>query len=262
MLLQEIEKAIRDGVLNFAVVGCNRSGTGVIQAMLQTFPGVVCHQNLFHPDTKIRKKCYMSYFSDKNYFKYNETNPTQFLSHQIFDHRKYNEKCVGVRITYDVMLHLDLFDYFNYRYLEGDFCLIHVIRNPIACYVSELQAQATGRYCLLTTENYHNKKPTPVLVDIDHLVSYIKKYESAIGKVDNCCHDRINIKYYDILFNFQNVVRRIVHFLELPDILTPVRCPFQRLPNWPMRYRIANYGFVEKYIPSGFKHYLTDPEFV
>ena len=263
MIFTEIEQSIERGVLNFVVTGAVRSGTGVIQSTLNSLPQVVCHADLFHPDKKIRKNCYLKYFSDDDYFIYNVTNPAQFLSHKVFDHPKYNELKVGVRILYDAVLRLDLFDYFEERCREGDFCLIHVIRNPVASLVSHIQAQKTNKFFTEKNKDHaDSKKPFPVFLNEEELIDFIKNYESALGKILNCCDDQLVIHYKDILFDFQTTIRKVMCFLELPDPLFPVQCPIKRLPNLPIRDRIANFNILRKNLPYTYRRYLEAEDLV
>src|SRR5262245_34441108 len=149
--------------LNFVIAGEHRSGVAVAQTALDCTPGVVCHGDLLFDEhggpeeqEAVRRDAHESYFGRPadpeaatrapEWFsaRYEHPNPCRYLTDQVFDHPCGGEDHVGVRLLYPQIVKYDLFDYLEGRYREGDFCLVHVLRNPLACLISLKQARQSG----------------------------------------------------------------------------------------------------------------------
>lgn len=241
--------------LNFVVVGNVRSGTSVVQTSINNRPAAVCHANLFHDDEAVRQKAHESYFGKCNgpepeWYIPGMVSPWQYISHQVFDNPRKKERATGLRITYPSILRLELFSFFQEKYIEGDFCIVHVERNPVACLISQKQAQASGIWSL-NPDKPANRVPMPLSLDPEELVPFCRSHLSLSRKIRNACPDSLRIEYADLHFHYQAVMRKVWDFLELdPDSDEPAKAGCARLRNNTVRDRIMNYEQLRRSVPS------------
>lgn len=244
-------------LLNFIVIGEVRSGTSIVQSSLCNRAGVICHANLMHPEEKIRKSAHEAYFGlSKNscdvpeWFVEQEISPWQYINHTILDNPKRGETAIGFRLMYPEIHKWELFDLFEMRCREGDFCLIHLLRNPIACFVSLKQAQRSGIWSCDLKDTYELRCPGPIFINPDELVSFCRTHLSIRSKIRASCNDCLEISYRDLFINYQSIMYKVFDFLELPENEEPAVPSCRRLRNRLLRKRITNLDNVWKDLPS------------
>lgn len=254
---------VETSVVNFVVAGEVRSGSAIVQSTIDSLPNAVCHANLFHADESIRRACHEDYFGPSRdpkklpeWFVFGETNPYQYVNHRVLDNPLNNERAVGLRITYDMIRRYELYDLFHERWMEGDFCLIHVVRNPVACFVSLKQAEKTGIWRRGLNDGPSSYLPMAVSVDPEELTTFVRNWISVHGKIEASCEDRLVIRYKELFLNFQKTIRRVIDFLELPDPLMPVAPTTKRLRNNCMRARISNFSRLRFEVPPDVRAFI------
>jgi len=231
--------------LNFVVTGQVRCGASVVQTSVNTHPEATCHGDLLHHDDATRKKTHETYFGPPTAawpeHCDHESNPEQYLSTQIFDNPLKGERVIGTKILLPHICRLDLWEYLGDRCRDGDFCLILVRRNPLACYVSCKQAQQSGIYHRAINDHLRMDCPSPVDIDADELVRFVRSHRAAEERIRAFCDDRLEIDYREIFLDYHRVMEEIFRFLELPPYphVTP---GVRRLKNLDMRQRIANFA--------------------
>jgi len=256
-------RCVETSLVNFVVVGEVRSGSAVVQGTIDSLPGAVCHANLFHHDEEVRRACHEAYFGPSRdprklpeWYVPGDTNPYQYINHRVLDNPLNDERAVGLRITYDVVRRFELYDLFHERWVEGDFCLIHVVRNPVACFVSQKQAEKTGVWGRGLNDEPSSYIPMSVNIDPEELTTFVRNWVSTSGKIDSSCEDRLVVRYKDLFLNFQRVMRKIIDFVELPDPLTPISPPSRRLRNKSMRERISNFARLRFEVPADVRNFI------
>lgn len=241
--------------LNFILTGQIRSGTSIVQGAINNANGAVCHANLLHPDASLRRACHEDYFGAEPdgavaWFEPIVTgcSAPHYLSHSVFDQPRCGERAIGVRLPYPQLRDLDLYDYLRERYRDGDFCLVHVTRNPIACFVSLKQAERWRRWQVLCNAPAPPLPPLPVRVDVDELLAFVREHEMVAGKIQNSCRDYLELRYGDLYRNYVGSMRKLRDFLELmwPEIPSPrsqrpqpPRFFGMRATNWPELTRVS-----------------------
>lgn len=251
-------------LLNFVVVGQVRSGSAIVQSSLDNLSAVTCHNDLFHSDAKVRQRTHERYFGPASspdlptwYMPGGETNPFQYLSRQVFDQNKHAESAIGVRLTYDQINAFQFYDLLHERCMEGDFCLIHVRRNPVSCFVSQQQAKESGLYAVDINDRTPRTPPAPLTVNLPELVAFVRQHEAIAGKIDACCDDTLDITYRELSRNLNNTMRRTLDFLE-QSTTEPMTPASRRLPNHEMAKRIANLDELRRKAPADVREFLLD----
>ena len=252
--------------LNFVVTGELRSGTAVIQSTLDALVDVACYGNLLNVVPEIAEEEHSIHFGKTakthgviDYYWHKITNPYQYLD-AVFHRTKTLEKAaIGVRVTYDVVSSMQLYDLFRQRTNAGDFCLIHVVRNPIACFVSLKQAQVSGVCFQSTTQLVDSPIPPAVIIDVEELVEFVRTWVSTYAKVKASCvapDSYLEIPYRDVVLNFQSTMHRVTRFLERPDRVLPIRPATRRLRNRTLRKRIQSFALLRLSLPNDVKEFL------
>lgn len=252
--------------LNFVVTGEIRSGTSVVQTALDAHSCVVCHGNLLHSDENVCRAAHESYFGPGSASPADarvdwftaDTNAYQYLTHSVFDRALRGESACGVRILYDRVRALDLFDLLDDRCREGDFCLIHVRRNPAACYVSLRQALASGVWSLPRAGRPRQTvPPSPVLLDSREMTEFVRESLATAVKIARACSDVLEVKYEDLVFDYRATMTAVLDFLEVPVVPLPLPA-HRRLPNRIMSDRVVGLADLTRRLPSDVRSLLED----
>jgi hypothetical protein len=254
-------------VLNFVVVGQIRAGSAVVQSALNTRSDVACHADLFHADEATRRAAHEGYFGpcptpDKlpEWYVRGLVNPWQYVSRGVFDRPLKGEQAVGIHLLYPAVAELELYSLFEEKHEEGDFCVVHVHRNPVACLASLRQAERSKVWRLAPGDPEQPHGPPPVSLDPRELTDFCRAHIALREKVRRSCPDALDVHYRDLFVHFQPVMRAVWDFLELPDLSdTPARHGSRRLKNRAIRDRIFNLDLVRKEVPSDVRE-LIDAE--
>lgn len=256
-------------ILNFAVVGDFRSGASVVQSSLDQTGGVVCHGSIMFSDygsddeqNSVRRAAHEAYFGkcrDPKKFKEwfsSSSNPYQYLTDRVFDNPMAGETRIGVRLSYGLVQRFELYELLEQRWREGDFCLIHVLRNPISCMVSARQAAKAGEwYSKEDRRQLGSPAPLAVNLQADEVVEYVRRQEAVRRKIKDSCRDALEIPYNRLVYRFDEAMGDVFEFLELPG-QRPHRPAFRRLPNRDMQSRISNYYSLKASLPTDVRRVL------
>jgi hypothetical protein len=242
--------------LNFMVAGNNHSGYGLLQSALAAHPSIICHGDILHEDDKVRRKEHEAYFGPSgkvaDHFVPTHLSLEQYLNNKIFDNTLYGEKAVGVKINYRSMLQYDLWEYIDQKYRCGDFCILHVVRNPVACYISWKQRQGHEGLAAQAAVN------APMYVDPCDLTAFVRDHVSAMLKINKLCPDRVVVPYHELLLNFRQILERIFEFIELD--FNPVCIPNRRrVHHKDIKARIANWFQVREAVPPDVLEFVDCP---
>lgn len=249
-------------VLNFVVVGQVRSGSAVVQSALNNLNAVTCHNDLFHASPAVRRQAHEQYFGPApskdlpTWWMPDIMSPCQYLTRQVFDQNMQSEQAIGVRLTYDQLDRFQFYDLIRDRCMEGDFCLVHVRRNPVSCFVSQKQAQDNGCFAVDLNHRGNLSVPQPVLVDPQELTQFVRKHEAIAGKVAAHCDDTLEIDYRELARNYSNTLKRTLDFIEQPTRTVP-QPHYKRLPNNDMVKRIANFDELRQKVPADIREFLV-----
>lgn len=250
--------------LNFVVTGGLRSGAGLVGATLSNRSEVACHFNLLAHDDRWtaeetdtrRRTAHENYFGPgpdwpPAWFSAElPVSPHQYLAHTVFDNPLRGETACGVHLPYPDVCRWELHDLFAEKCREGDFCLIHVVRNPVAAYISLVQAERSGLWTRSGNTARQVMLPPTMTVDPDALAAFCRNHATVKARVAAACaDDTLVIDYAALCFDFQGQMRRVFDFLELADRPDPARPGTRRLLNRQVRDRVANWAAVRATVP-------------
>ena len=204
-------------ILNFMVVGNHHSGHDLLQASLAAHPTMMCHGDVLHEDEKVRKQEHEDYFGPSgrmpDWYLPRVISVEHYLNNKIFDNNLFREKAIGVKISYHNLVESDLWEYADQQCRRGDFCILHVTRNPIACYVDYKSSQ-----CQSVVKSVSVKIRNPGSIHVDHkeLTEFVRDHLANELKVNRLCGDRAVIPYHELLLDFKKILQNTLRFLELP----------------------------------------------
>lgn len=252
------------GILNFVVTGQVRCGASVIQSSVNSHPKAVCHTDLLHPEAKQRKEAHEGYFGEQaigdipDWWSPLLISPEQYLTTRVFDKPKFGEQAIGLKLLYPEMRRHELWDYFENWCRVGDFCLIHVTRNPLACYVSMKQAEKSGVWHCDVNQGT-TVVPPPVYVEVEELIWFCRWHAASQNKVRAIFKDRLEITYKELFLNYRHVMTEVFRFLEL-DAYPAVTPGVRRLKNRGIRDRVLNYTEARLDSPADIKPFFDAPD--
>lgn len=254
--------------LNFVCVGQMRSGTSVVQSSISDHSQAVCHANLFNADNKVRMAAHQSYYDlSKNserlpdWFVPGLISPQQYIMHTIFDNPLHGESAIGFRIHYPQVMEWDMFEIFDQCCRGGDFGLVHVLRNPVSCFISYKQAMASKLWTVKTDESLPQGRPAPLLIDVPELTEFVRTHESICRKLKAACDDILEVSYKSLLLDYARTMRQVFGYLHLPEDVI-VHSAYRRLRNKPMQQRVFNFDNLRKSVPRDVREHLDAEDLV
>jgi hypothetical protein len=202
--------------LNFIVTGNRQAGCRFLQELLNKSDKIVCHADLLHEDEPTRKAAHYAYFGDSgkiitHYASYH-ISVEQYLNNKVFDNMKNDEQIVGIKLNYPTISNNDLFEYLDQKTRSGDFCAIHIVRNPVSCYIN-YRLKTSSEDSEIATVNYNKNK---LYVDTTDLIEFVRMHEATKAKINRFCTDRLVLTYAELLFNLRQVLEGVFEFLEIP----------------------------------------------
>ena len=244
-------------IINFMVLGNQHSGYGLLQSSLAAHPDIVCHGDLLHDDEKIRKIEHSMYFgtADKvtDHFDPSHLSVEQYFNNKIFDNIFHGEKAVGAKVSYDHLRRYDLWEYIDQRCRQGDFCLVHVVRNPISCYVAWKQQHVLSR-----VESGSRERLPAIWVDAAELTQFVREHAATAAKINRLCPDRAIIPYHELILDFRGVLEKLLEFLELK--FSSVCLPNQKRAQCKdIRSRVTNWTDLKNTVPRDVLEYADSP---
>ena len=191
-------------------------------------------------------------------------NAYRFLCGSVFDRPRRGEQAVGVRLPYPALARYDLFDLLEERTREGDFCVVAVARNPVACLVSLKQAAHSGVWAEGPNAPRRELSPMPVRLDPQELTRFCRQYDAVTGKVRRAAavapDAYLEVAYRDLVFDYRRQVERVLEFLELPQQVAPTP-GIRRLKNETFERRVTNLVEVRAAVPSDVRAHLDAEPF-
>jgi hypothetical protein len=243
---------------NFVLTGSRRSGVGAVLAGLRTRTDVVCHAEILAPDALTRERAHTAYFGEvtrlikgTEWCDFRTMGPWQYLHKTVFGNPKRGELAVGCYVSYEMTDQSELYDLYQQCYREGNFSVVHVLRSPVACYISQKQVeQGTQRPGM----------PYRVELELPELVSYWRDQLRIRSKIMETCADRMHITYREVLEAYQQTMAELFDFVELPGSPQLVRHDYQRKRNRLMHDRIGNWEIVKR-LPLEIQRHIDSADF-
>lgn len=243
--------------LNFMVAGNAECGHDLLQASLSAHPEIICHGDVLHKAEALRKTEHEEYFGASgrvpDWYVPSYLSMEQYLTNKIFDNTLYEEQAVGVKVEYQHFIDQDLWDYTIRKCRQGDFCLVHVQRNPVACFVDYMRSGAWP----------HNLGPlrvsqNSVRVDPELLTTFVRNHLSTALKVDGLCEDRVVVNYHELILDFRGTIEKLFKYLDIPysSACTPNLKVIRRRD---VRSAVSNWEQLQRELPSDVREHLESP---
>ena len=164
----------------------------------------------------------------------------QFITHCLIDKTEKGEIVTLLPISYSVLQKADLWDYLATAYLAGDFCMLHVHRNPIECFIIK--------------EKHKRDQQCPELqrrrieLDVERLTKFVRNSLANEAKLERVMYDRADLEYMELVSRSKATLKEIQKYLSLSSIpglglLTDLS---QR--KLPLRY-VSNRYMLEQELP-------------
>jgi len=233
--------------LNFMVAGNQQCGYGLLQASLAAHPEIVCHGDVLHAEEAVRKREHEEYFGDSgkvpDWYVPSYLSMEQYLNNKIFDNTLFEEKAVGVKVGYTQFIEQDLWDYTIGKCRQGDFCLVHVHRNPVACFVDLMRSSDWDASDELPISQHS------VSVNSRALTDFVREHLAASLKIDRLCDDRAVIPYHELILDFRGTIEKLFKYLGIRYSSACIP-NLRRVRQRDVRSAIRNWSQVLKEVPS------------
>ena len=256
---------------NFLVVGQERSGSAALASSLCGLPGTHVHVGLLDRDEAVRRHAAERYFdidpeeaaaaaanpaADPPWFRDGVTNPYHYLLATVFDRPRRGEVRIGVRADYGFTRSYQISDTVEELYRRGDFCVVHVHRNPVACLASLKQAEKFARWGRLSSQRDDADAPPAVRLDPGELTRFVRDHYAEERRLAAACPDAIHVQYRDLCLDFDHQVRRVAAYVEAPCERVALPC-VRRMRNRPVADRVYNFADLLTQVPSDVRAAMT-----
>ncbi len=255
--------------LNFLLIGECRSAASAVVDLLNNHGAAVCHAGLFAPTALQRRQAHEGYFGpsptrrpawfcagERELEGGRHSNPWEYLDGVLATTRE-GERAVGLHLDYDTVARHQLYEFIAALTARGDFCVVHLVRNPVACLVSRQQAQDSNYWVSYRGESLRYT-PLAVSLPADQVFDFAERSCVVRDKVAAAASDAVEVHYQDLVGHFDRVAGRLFQFLELPPA-RPV-CRTRRLVPLPLRRRLLNFEGLARKAPSSQRHWFDDKE--
>ena len=254
-------------VLNFVLTGQAGGGASILRDAIAIHPAVVCHGNLLDHDDAIRRVRHEEYFGPSgntpDWLVNGHISGEQYITNKIFDNPLHGEKAIGLIVAYSHMYAYDLWDYFENWCRRGDFCLIQVKRNPVACFVSLKDCDprdvwGTRPDAFRAGAKKIESAISPLQIDIDDLVWFVRQQAAADEKIARLCDDRLEIEYSEIILNYAAVMEEVLAFLGLPGRI--VKPPESLVEHKKQSCKMVKWSHLQDRVPADIRKYFDCEE--
>ena len=272
--------------LNTIITGQICCGDKYLSAILCDHPEITCHSVLLDADDAVRRYYHEAYFGDAgntpDWLVEGHISGEQYLTNKIFDNPLKSEEVIGVSVLYPHLYARDLWDYFSSWCRAGDFCVIQLKRNPVACFASlkmwESEGNSLAKPSITKFDRGYTEilgypsplpvgfyeRASPLQLNHEELYTFIRAHAAADLKVEAMCTDRLEMTYEELILDFPAVCSHIFSFLDRECIPKKVMKHWSSLLNLrnskvPLREVVANWSSICERAPTDIKPYL-DPE--
>lgn len=247
--------------LNFIVTGNRQTGCRFLQELLAKSDKIASHIDLLHEDEEVRKVAHQAYYGNTgkvitHYVTY-QISVEQYLNNKVFDNARNNEQIVGIKLNYPTICNNQLWDYLDQKTRKGDFCAIHIVRNPVACYINH-RLKNPILYEESLTLNYDKNK---IYIDPNDLIEFVRQHEAAKAKINQFCTDRLVLTYSELLFNLKQVLESVFEFLETsfdPAVIPSDKTYQHKEP----RSQVLNWSQLKANLPGDILPFLLCDELI
>ncbi|MCB2082181.1 MAG: sulfotransferase, partial [Rickettsiales bacterium] len=245
----------------FILLGAPRTGSSMLEMLLQQHPGITMYKELFHPELPQRSNVhFFKNHEGKKTFYDGTGSPLDFLKENVWNHALHPEgQAVGFKLFYhhcrtpeEQGLWQSLADMPELR-------VIHLVRNnPFHSLVSLKVAQKTNQWILVGGNQ--QKEFEPLSIDVttcekffDEFTQQRKKAEQLFAKKDTITVD------YDAELAARPIAtaQELFRFLGLPEF-TPKLVTMKQVKK-PYTSIISNYHILKQYFAdSPYAGYFTE----
>lgn len=245
-----------ENLLNFVIVGNEFSGHRLVFDALNKHPEISCHADLLATDPAVRQESHEKYFgtTDKvpDWFQPHLLSAEQYLNNKVFDNNIVQENAIGVLLSYSDFSKYDIWDFVNQKCRLGDFCVIHVMRNPVACYVDLMTR--LGNSC-----NPETNRLKKVSLNPKSLTSFVSTHVADSMKINRICDDIGIIPYHELVLDYSVTITSIINFLGLASHDSCIDgSPYGEFDS--VRGRIANDAFLKEKLPLDILDYYNSSD--
>lgn len=218
-------------MIRFVLIGYCCAGTGRLATAMERWMPTRVFRDLLDRDPKIAKWAYESYFGQcvdsetaPEYYREPLSNPARFVWELLYSKTPYHD-CCGLRLFYDDVARLDLFDFLEDLIRKYGLKVLHVRRNPMVCLAARRQRTPT-------------QPATSVWLDQETLADDLIQFAATSGKISKLAVQTVS--YKDLMLYPDRTLRKIATALGLPATRRYMSFTKDRPKQLPFRTRIAN----------------------
>ena len=240
----------------FVIISQLRTGSMLVKEMLHAHPQAMCFNEIFQEKQERRLRWHRHHFHDDDCFRspvdrHGYGDPVDYLRLKLWPVGE-GVPALGFKLLYSQAKRWRIWEYLQESH---DIRIIHIVRNPIASYVSLCEARATN----IWHSYFDNRDPLiPLLprhLEPSDLLSFIDETLSGRITVSGMPNRNFLVRYGDLLRDLERTIAKVYRFLGLR--YKRVRIPMAKTRTATIEQRIANLDQICAYLPLKYRH-LTD----
>lgn len=245
--------------IRFVIISQVRTGSMLIKEMLNAHTRAMCLNEIFQEKHERRLRWHRHHFHDDHCFLslveghgYND--PADYLRFKLWPLGE-GVHALGFKLLYSQATRWRLWEYLQ-QYT--DIGVIHIIRNPIASFVSLCEARATNLWHSYTDKRIRVVPLSPRHLEPSDVLSFIEETMRGRTMVAGLPNRKFLIRYGDLLRNLDRTIAKVYRTVDLR--YEQVEVPMMKTRTATVEQRIANLHQVCAHLPRKYRHLADGTE--
>jgi hypothetical protein len=229
------------------IIGTERRGTNFLRGSINDHPDIKCVSALLAGREEIRKINHQNYFEDDGWLKnLTHEESIKYMEERVWD----QDERFGFKILFWQMDECKIWDYLS----KKDFYCILALRNPIATYISFLQASIIDSWSL--SDGQEQTKTPKVEIDVESFYLYLNRIVAWESRAINTFKNIHMVHYKDMVMDYNNTMDGVFEYLGISQ-----HNPTQHLKkqnSWDFKERVFKFDEFSRELKKQYRYMLND----
>ncbi len=242
--------------IRFVIISQVRTGSMLVKEMLDGHTGAMCLNEVFQEKQERRLRWHRHHFHDDDCLLslvegrgYND--PVDYLRLKLWPLGKAVH-AMGFKLLYLQATRWRLWEYLK---VSPNLAIIHIIRNPIASFVSLCEARASNVWHSYSAKHRPTIPLSPRHLELADVQKFIEETMRGRTLVAGLPNRTLLVRYGDLLRDLDRTIAQIYQFVDLGYEQVPL--PMTKTRTATVEQRIANLEQVRAHLPTEYQ-YLAD----
>jgi len=241
----------------FIVVATLRTGSTLFHRAIHQHPQAACLGEVLSPKEETRARVHHLHFGDADYLaspsgKYLDA--VDYLDRKLWPNAG-DQEAYGVKLLYSMLDWWKLWEYFE---VPRGLKIVHLMRNPVASFISWKQARQTDvwHHWTLKEKRLPAEGRDPLYIDPEELFKHIAYLGAAVHRARGLPGEHLEISYADLVRQFQPTMDRVFEFLGVEPFAPEHE--LIKMHDWDIGKRIKNWPEIAERLAGEHSSLLSE----